>query len=134
MQYPTTLLQKLCRYFFLIIILYSFKCVNLQISNNLRSGCVHSKVAVLFSGGLDSAVVAVLAHFCIPIQHSIDLINVAFTYANNSPSSSVKILSCDKNFLTPDRITGLATFSELVSLFPDRNWNFIEVSFVCKKN
>lgn len=40
--------------------------------------CSHSKVAILFSGGLDSAVLASLAHQYLPQGEPIDLLNVAF--------------------------------------------------------
>lgn len=86
-------------------------------------------MAVLFSGGLDSAIVAVLAHLCIPEDDSIDLINVAFPCpANNATGKKITKMSEEEpNFSTPDRITGRETYSELVTLFPRRRWNFIEV-------
>lgn len=40
--------------------------------------CEHSKLAVLFSGGIDSAVLAAVADECLPKHESIDLLNVAF--------------------------------------------------------
>lgn len=40
--------------------------------------CTHSRIAVLFSGGLDSSVLALLLDRCLPKDESIDLINVAF--------------------------------------------------------
>jgi asparagine synthetase B (glutamine-hydrolysing) len=86
-------------------------------------------VAVLFSGGLDSAVIAVLAHLCIDQDDSIDLINVAFPCPeiNSTGKKIIKMSEIEPNFSTPDRNTGRATYSELVTLFPERNWNFIEV-------
>lgn len=86
-------------------------------------------MAVLFSGGLDSAIIAVLAHLCIAPDDSIDLINVAFPCPeiNVSGKKSTKTSEEEPNFSTPDRITGRATYSELNTLFPERRWNFIEV-------
>lgn len=40
--------------------------------------CGHSKIAILFSGGLDSAVLAVLADSFVSKDEGIDLLNVAF--------------------------------------------------------
>lgn len=42
------------------------------------NGCQHAKLAVLFSGGIDSTVLAVLADRILPINEPIDLLNVAF--------------------------------------------------------
>lgn len=49
-------------------------------NNNLRPahGCQHAKLAILFSGGIDSSVLAVLADQVLPINEPIDLLNVAF--------------------------------------------------------
>ena len=38
----------------------------------------HARVGVLFSGGLDSAVIAALAREALPPEEPLDLINVAF--------------------------------------------------------
>ncbi|KAA0203676.1 hypothetical protein HAZT_HAZT008200 [Hyalella azteca] len=53
--------------------------------------CGHCRVAVLFSGGLDSAVIALLLDKCLPVGESIDLINVAFpTHGEIAPQKSKK--------------------------------------------
>ncbi|POW01141.1 hypothetical protein PSHT_12714 [Puccinia striiformis] len=53
------------------------------------SGCrficsplIQSKMAILFSGGLDCTTLALLAHSHIPLTESIDLVNVAFEMPN----------------------------------------------------
>ena len=66
----------------------------------------HCTVGILFSGGLDCTILAALAHHHIPIDQSIDLLNVAFTKT--------------KNFNTPDRITSQKSYEELCALFPQR--------------
>ncbi|KAK9870318.1 hypothetical protein WA026_006404 [Henosepilachna vigintioctopunctata] len=75
--------------------------------------CKHSIVGVLFSGGVDCAILAYMAHKFIEKDRPIDLLNVAFS--NN-------------DFNTPDRKTGLQSFEELKLLFPERTWNFVEIN------
>lgn len=66
--------------------------------------CHHAKVGVLFSGGLDSTVIAYLAAAALPPESTLDLINVAF--------------SKDDNFNNvPDRETALASFKMLRAKF-----------------
>ncbi|KAJ0182051.1 hypothetical protein K1T71_002773 [Dendrolimus kikuchii] len=78
--------------------------------------CNHCTVGVLFSGGLDCTVLALLADKFIPPNQSIDLINVAFDRNQIS------------NYNVPDRITGKQSFEELKRLRPNRNWVFKEVN------
>lgn len=79
-----------------------------------RFPCNHSSVGVLFSGGVDCAILALLSNKFVPQNQPIDLINVAFD----------RVL----DFKTPDRITGLQTLKELQDLCPNRKWNFVEVN------
>ena len=86
-----------------------------RLTNNILrpiNGCQHAKLAILFSGGIDSSVLAVLADRILPIDQPIDLLNVAFF----------------SDVLTPpaDRQTGLEALTELNSL---RKWNFVKVNF-----
>ena len=77
--------------------------------------CRHAKVGLLFSGGLDSAILAAIAHNHIEPNETIDLINVAFEKKKNS------------NYNVPDRITGRQTLEELLKICSERKFNFIEV-------
>ena len=86
--------------------------------------CKHPKVGLLFSGGLDSAVLAALAHEFIPLDEPIDLMNVAF----EKSQSRKKTNSEENDYLVPDRITGRKTSDILKSLYHERKWNFVEVS------
>ena len=71
---------------FLIFNLYPF------IFKNSSNNC---KVAILFSGGIDCTVLALLADLYVPKHQPIDLLNVAFPKNNKN------------NYDLPDRKTGL---------------------------
>lgn len=71
-----------------------------------------SAVAVLFSGGLDSAVLAALCGQILPPKQTVELINVCF----DSPSHD-----------SPDRRTALAVFESLVASQPRRRWRLVLV-------
>ena len=93
------------------------KCSNLnhiKFRSESKSNCKHSKIAVLFSGGVDSTVLAALIDECIPENESIDLLNIAF----EKPGSQ-------DQYLVPDRISGMKSLSELN---PKRNWKFVEIN------
>jgi NH3-dependent NAD+ synthetase len=74
------------------------------------------KLGILFSGGLDSTIIAYLADKFVPKEEPIDLLNVAFDQ--------------NESFDVPDRKTGLLSSEELRTLCPDRKWNFVEVMIV----
>lgn len=95
-----------------------------------------SKVAILFSGGLDCTVLARLCHDLLPSDQGIDLINVAFenprVAANAKKSTDPNSLeSFDIYEVCPDRITGRKSFAELQAVCPGRTWRFICVSRPC---
>ena len=75
-----------------------------------------ARVGVLFSGGLDSAVLAALADRALPVGEEIDLINVSFVNSSDLVSTS--------SSLSHDRLNGLAC---LAQLNPSRQWNFVEI-------
>ena len=101
--------------------------------------CEHAKVAILFSGGIDSAVLASLVDECVSDKEEpIDLLNIAFEKSqtnhitktskktNKKPTSLDLDLDLEYNrFLVPDRVSGLETLKELNSL---RKWNFVHVN------
>lgn len=80
---------------------------------------------MLFSGGLDCSVVAVLAHHHLAPEQPIDLLNVAF---ENPRVLSGKQDSDEDSFAVPDRKTGLATYQELRKVAPGRQWNFVQIN------
>ncbi|XP_042678122.1 asparagine synthetase domain-containing protein 1 [Centrocercus urophasianus] len=115
-------------------------------------------VAVLFSGGVDSMVIAALADRHVPLEEPIDLLNVAFmpkeqTKQTGTPKNCIgqemqldlrrvqenhedldaktgDRVSC---FDVPDRITGRAGLKELEALNPSRTWNFVEINVTLKE-
>lgn len=87
--------------------------------------CGHAKVAVLFSGGVDSTVLAAMVDLCIPEHEEIDLLNIAFEkQKKNSNPENVD------DFLVPDRVSGLKSLHELN---PKRKWNFVEINITVEE-
>lgn len=87
---------------------HNFICKNC-IRTEKKEKCFHPSIAILFSGGIDSTIIALLSHRHIPKNIPIDLLNISF----------------DSN--APDRITGIDTVQELQLLCSDRIWNFVEI-------
>ncbi|XP_004628684.2 asparagine synthetase domain-containing protein 1 [Octodon degus] len=115
----------------------------------LKSCDRKANVAILFSGGIDSMVIAALTDRHIPLDEPIDLLNVAFmmrektmpTHLNRqkqkdhceTPSEefSTNAGAVDGDCLddkVPDRITGRAGLKELQTISPSRVWNFVEIN------
>ncbi|XP_010320854.2 uncharacterized protein [Solanum lycopersicum] len=70
----------------------------------------NAPVAVLFSGGLDSMILAALLDKCMDAKYEIDLLNVSF----------------DGPF-APDRISARAGLKELQKVAPSRRWKLVEI-------
>ncbi|XP_046919823.2 uncharacterized protein LOC124499878 isoform X1 [Dermatophagoides farinae] len=86
------------------------RCKECMLHSNENTDCTHSTLAILFSGGLDSTVLARIAdQFVEPEIRPIDLLNVAF-----DPKAS-------------DRKTGIDAWNELCQLCPKRQWNFVQI-------
>jgi len=107
---------------------------------------VSARVAVLFSGGIDSTVCAFLAHRHVPPDEPIDLLNVAFENPRKirlqidgnvggikkalrrvKPKEGLVSGRYDPDYLVPDRSAGLSELEELRRLCPGRQWNFVEI-------
>uniref|UniRef100_U3DEM5 Asparagine synthetase domain-containing protein 1 n=1 Tax=Callithrix jacchus TaxID=9483 RepID=U3DEM5_CALJA len=126
---------------------------NLTADEVLKTCDRKANVAILFSGGIDSMVIATLADRHIPLDEPIDLLNVAFiaeektmpTSFNKernkqrnqceipSEESSKDVAAAadgrpDMSVNVPDRITGRAGLKELQAVSPSRIWNFVEVN------
>ncbi|KAL9098296.1 MAG: hypothetical protein Q9163_006022 [Psora crenata] len=90
-----------------------------------------TRIAILFSGGLDCTVIARLVHDILPDQDEIDLVNVAFenprTVQAIARSSRVASDITSAYELCPDRITGRKSLAELECLCHSRKWRFVAV-------
>ncbi|GAB1608848.1 asparagine synthetase domain-containing protein 1-like [Argonauta hians] len=113
-----------------------------------------ANVAILFSGGLDAAVIAALADRYVEADKPIDLLNVAFAASSESKVQQQQQQQKKKNkkkndntkkesddhhhhhhqeeesgeedpFLVPDRLTGYTALEELNR---HRTWNFVEIN------
>lgn len=99
---------------------YCKDCVKVR-----SSDCKHAKIGILFSGGLDSAILALVTNEFVPIDEPIDLINVAFERNSKNNDDSTK-------YDVPDRKTGKQTLKELMDLCPERKWNFVQVKSISR--
>lgn len=69
-----------------------------------------ARVLVPLSGGVDSTVIAALAHACLPPEEPVDLVNVCFAEG-----------------ASPDRVAALDALRELRRVAPGREWRLITV-------
>ncbi|KAI9685981.1 MAG: hypothetical protein M1822_003964 [Bathelium mastoideum] len=81
-----------------------------------------SKIALLFSGGLDCTLLARISHDLLPYNECIDLLNVAFENPRIHRDGSASFETC------PDRITGRQSSDELRRVCPERTWRFVEIN------
>ncbi|CAL8081527.1 unnamed protein product [Calicophoron daubneyi] len=88
--------------------------------------CNHAHFAVLFSGGVDSTVIAALCDRYVPPDQPIDLINVAFDQkgSTDSKSGAAKPIPASE---APDRRTSLESLKELRHIAPNRKWQLVMV-------
>ncbi|EDW27207.1 GL21160 [Drosophila persimilis] len=85
--------------------------------------CTHAKVCILFSGGIDCTVLAILADRYVPDGEPIELINVAFERIT-APNTA----DTQEYWNVPDRKTALQSYNELKRICPKRFWILIEVN------
>lgn len=83
--------------------------------------CRHAKLCILFSGGIDCTILALLANKFVPNDEPIELINVAFESLGGQNVS-------EKLWDVPDRRSSLMSVNELRRICPERFWNFLEVN------
>ena len=88
------------------------------------------RIAVLFSGGLDCTVLARILHDTLPKTQDIDLLNVAFENPRVVQAAGASQLSQTPRSVysfCPDRITGLSSYSELLTICSGRTWRFVSI-------
>ncbi|EMR10398.1 hypothetical protein PNEG_01113 [Pneumocystis murina B123] len=86
------------------------------------------RLAILYSGGLDSSVLARIIHEILPVNEPVDLLNVAF---ENFQVSAQKTDSTDLDdiYNCPDRITGINAYKELCKITGNkRPWRFVQIN------
>ncbi|KAF2866442.1 asparagine synthase-domain-containing protein [Massariosphaeria phaeospora] len=84
-----------------------------------------TKLAILFSGGLDCTILARMSHGLLPLGETIDLLNVAF----ENPRIHAKLdVGTSPYDLCPDRITARSSHAELERVCPGRCWRLVEIN------
>ena len=89
--------------------------------------------AILFSGGIDCTLIALMMDKILPTDHAIDLLNVAFenprvvAAAEREKMNAPSTQPASAYELCPDRKTGLSSFLDLQSLCPTRQWQFVTI-------
>lgn len=84
--------------------------------NCIPKECRHAKVSILFSGGIDCSILALLADRYVSITEPIELINVAFESSRT------------EGWNVPDRQTSLQSCNELQRLCPKREWRRLDIN------
>ena len=79
-----------------------------------------ARFMVLFSGGVDSTLLAALVHKALPLNEPIDLCNICFATGEGEESS-------------PDRLGAMDAYVELKAQFPGRPWRFIAINSTYKE-
>lgn len=88
-----------------------------------------TRLAILFSGGLDCTVLARLSHELLPLSEPIDLLNVAFQNPRIHKASDIDAQAFEAALEScPDRITGRASYAELCQVCPGRQWRFVAIN------
>ncbi|KAF9454906.1 hypothetical protein P691DRAFT_799912 [Macrolepiota fuliginosa MF-IS2] len=125
------------------------KSVQLQVQYIPPRNPDEARVAILFSGGIDSTALCYFADRHIPKDEPIDLLNVAFENPRKikvqiegntgalpkhlkrerkKPQLNGHATQYDTSYMVPDRLSGLEELEELRRVCPGRAWNFVEVN------
>ena len=109
------MLQDLYQLGLLRYVVYSESTSNYTLSDSNRSA---ARVLILFSGGLDCALLARLTNNLLPVGESIDLPNVAFYNPHTVSANPSQALRPYES--RPDRILGRSRELELRQVCPAR--------------
>lgn len=90
-------------------------CHNVQ-----EDSCPQTSLGILFSGGIDCTILAILADRFLDEQIPIDLINVSFEKVTRESHSRNAQAKTSTNYDTPDRKTAKEALEELEKLCPAR--------------
>jgi asparagine synthetase B (glutamine-hydrolysing) len=94
-----------------------------------------SRLAILFSGGLDCTLLGRIVHEVLPTDQMIDLLNVAFENPRIINANENKSLANQSPYLLcPDRVTGLSTYLELQRVCSTREWRFVSIDIPYAEN
>lgn len=125
------------------------KSVRLRVQSIPRRAPAEARVAILFSGGIDSTALCYFADRHIPKNEPIDLLNVAFenprkirVQLGGNLDALPKHIKRERkkneenghlaqhgaSYMVPDRVGGLEELEELRKVCPDRVWNFVEIN------
>lgn len=86
--------------------------------------CDHTKIGILFSGGIDCTIIAALADRHVNKMDSIDLINVSFEKVKRQ-SQQKSMINVIETYNTPDRISAIDSLKELQVLCPNRYFKMV---------
>lgn len=116
--------------------------------NSKTPFCTHAKIGILFSGGIDCTILAILTDRLMSENGDpIDLLNVSFEKLSRTAKAA------DLNFDSPDRLSAKQTVNELQKLSPNRfqfewklfyaenvkyifilrKWNLVEINITRKE-
>lgn len=101
------------------------QCIAPKCRKCLALGCAHAKVCLLFSGGIDCSILALLADQYVARDEPIELINVAFERVGHVAAAAA---TDDTWCNVPDRQTAQQSYAELQRLCPARRWQLLEVN------
>lgn len=102
--------------------------VRVQTIPGLKTTASLSRVAVMYSGGVDCAVLARLLHDVLPETETIDLLNVSFENPRSLTNARKLDPAFNSMYDTPDRITGIQGHQELCETCPSREWRFVKIN------
>lgn len=96
-----------------------------------------TRIAILFSGGVDCTLITRITHNLLPNDYAVDLLNVAFENPRAIAATKASLAKDPQTAAAsdhsiygrcPDRMTGLSSYSELLEVCPERCWRFVSIN------